>query len=193
MQLEAQEFLRIVEDGGNLMFWDTESQGRDGDYGRMYVVSAKSYGRETQTLSIGKNACDKGLVREAKELLDTADAWVTFYGKGHDVPLMNTRLLRWGYQPLLYKPHIDMYFQIKYKIKTGSKSQAHLLEFLQDTMTLMGVPKQQKMTVSPNVWSDLFTNFNRNIKILRERCASDAEGLESLYQVTKHLIRDIRR
>ena len=192
MQLDCQTFLRLVEKNGSLIFWDTESQGREGDYGRMYIVSVKPFNKPPVTLNIGENAQDKGLVKEAKDLLDKADCWVTFYGKGHDVPLLNTRLIRWGYPPLNVVPHIDMYFQLKYKLKTGRKSQAHLLEFLQDTMISLGIPPEKKMSVSPNVWSDLWSDYKKNIKILIDRCASDTIGLEALYKVCKHLIRDIK-
>ena len=193
MQVDPQHYLDLVEKSGRLMFWDTESQGLEGDYGRLYVCSAKLYGAKPVTFSVGESGQDKGLVRDARDYLDTADCWVTYYGKGHDVPLLNTRLVRWGYAPLLPKSHVDMYYQLKYKLKTGRHSQAHLLEFLEDTMAGMGIEPEHKMTISPNTWSDLFTRFDRNIKLLRERCASDTKGLEALYRVTRHLIRDISR
>lgn len=193
MQIAASDYLRLVEQAGNLVFWDTESQGLEADYGRMYVVSGKSFGKPPVTFSVGENGQDKGLVREARDFLNEADCWVTYFGKGHDVPLLNTRLIRWGYEPLLTKPHIDMYYVLKYRLKTGRHSQAHLLEFLEETMEGMGIEPERKMTISPNVWSDLFTRFDRNIKLLRARCESDTRGLEALYRVTKHLIRDISR
>ena len=192
MQLEAKDFLRIVEKGGKLAFFDTETGGFQADYNKMYVGAIKMYGQEAKVYAIGENACDKGLVKTLKDELEKADAWVTYYGKGFDIPMLNTRLTRWGIPPADLRPHIDMFYQLKYKLKTGRKSQAHLLEFLQDTMTIMGVPQEEKMTVSPNIWADLWTHFDRNIRILKKRCISDVVGLETLYNVTKHLIRDIR-
>lgn len=193
MQVDTPVFLDLVENKKTLFFVDTESQGLEGDYGRLYVSSVRPYRSKTITLSIGANASDKGLAKATKELLESADAWVTYYGKGHDIPLINTRLTRWGYTPITPKPHIDMYYVLRYKLKTARRSQAHMLEFLQDTMKLMGIKPQAKMTVSPNTWSDLWQNFDTNIAILRDRCASDVEGLEALYRVTRHLIRDIKR
>lgn len=193
MQLDAQDYLRLVEAQHQLASWDTESQGREGDYGRMYVVSVKPFGCPPITLSISPNGQDKALVKNARDLLHEYPVWLTYYGKGHDVPLLNTRLVRWGYAPLEPRHHIDLYFVLKYRLKTGRKSQAHLLEFLQDTMLAMGIRPERKMSISPNVWSDLFTHFKPNMKLLRERCASDTVGLEALYRVTRHLIRDIVR
>lgn len=191
-QIDAQRYLDFAEILRTLYIFDTESQGMEGDYGRLYAVSIKPFNEEPITLSIGKNACDKGLVIEAKRILEEADIWCSFYGRMHDIPLLNTRLLRWGQLPITPKPHIDMYFQLKYKLKTGRKSQAHLLEFLQDTMISLGIPPEKKMSVSPNVWSDLWSDYKKNIKILIDRCASDTVGLEALYKVCRHLIRDIK-
>lgn len=194
MQLDAQDFIRLVEQSpSKFYFWDTESQGREGDYGRLYVASIKPFGKKPTSFTIGENMQDKAMVKDARDFLNEADAWVTFYGKGHDVPLLNTRLIRWGYEPLEKKPHIDMYFQLASKLKTGRKSQAHLLEFLEDTMALAGLKPERKMSISPNVWSDLPSRYTRNISILQDRCESDCEGLEALYRVTKNLIQNITR
>lgn len=171
---------------------DTESQGRDGDYGRMYVVSVKPYGKEPTSFVIGENMQDRDMIVAARDMIGEADCIVTFYGKGHDVPLINTRLLRYGKMPLKPVHHIDMYFSLKQKLKTGSKSQAHLLEFLHETMLLMKVPLQKKMSVPPSVWSDLPAEYTKNIRILRDRCESDVAGLENLYRVCRHLLRDIK-
>ena len=193
MQINCQHYLDLVEREHLLAAWDTESQGFEGDYGRLYVVSVKPFGKDPITLSIAENGQDKGLVKDARDLLHEYPCWTTFYGKGHDVPLLNTRLVRWGYAPLDPTHHVDMYYVLKYRLKTGRKSQAHLLEFLGDTMDDLGIPRESKMTISPNVWSDLFTSFPKNIRLLRERCESDAMGLESLYRVTRGLIKDIAR
>ena len=193
MNIDCQHYLDLVENEHLLAAWDTESQGFEGDYGRMYVVSVKPFGKEPITLSLSENGQDRGLVKDARDLLHEYPCWMTFYGKGHDVPLLNTRLVRWGYAPLETRHHIDVYFLVKHRLKTGRRSQAHLLEFLGETMDLLDIPRVAKMTVSPNVWSDLFTNFPKNIRLLRNRCASDTVGLEALYRMTRHLIRDIAR
>ena len=193
MQVDVQRYLDFLEDSGKFYFVDTESQGLEGDYGRLYVGSVKEFDGPTTTFYIGENFSDRGMVRDLKDKMEEADAWVTFYGKGHDIPLINTRLARWGYKPLEQRHHIDMFYQLVRKLKTARKSQAHLLEFLEDTMEILGLKVERKMTISPNVWSDLPTHYHRNIKILRDRCDSDVDGLKVLYQVTRGLIRDIKR
>lgn len=192
MQVDPQRYLDLVEKSGKLYMVDSESQGREADYGRLYVISVKPYGQDPTSFVIGENMQDKGMVVAARDMIDEADCIVTFYGKGFDVPMINTRLLRYGKLPLKPVHHIDMYFTLKPKIKTGSKSQAHLLEFLHDTMEAAGIPAEKKMTVAPNVWSDLPAFYHKNIRILRKRCESDTAGLESLYRAARHLIREIK-
>lgn len=133
------------------------------------------------------------MVRDTKEVLSDADCIVTFYGKGHDKPLINTRLARWGYKPLRPVHHIDMFFIVKHNLKTARKSQAHLLEFLQDTMQILGLPKEEKMTVGPHIWADLWTHYPQYIKILQKRCESDVLGLEVLYKALRGIIKDVKR
>ena len=167
------------------MFWDCETTGRQGDYDSITVVSCKPYGRKPVTFQIRQLGNDQRVVREAKEYLEKADAWVTYYGKGFDVPFLNTRLLKWSVPPVDPRPHVDMYFSLKPKMLVGRRSQAHLLEFLETP--------QKKMTVSPNVWAGLAVHFKENMAILVRRCESDTRGLEALYKKTKHLIRDVPR
>ena len=193
MNLPASDFLRFVEAQKSIVFWDTEGSSLAGDYGSIHVVSMKPYGKAPVTFQVKHAETDHRVVVAARNWLNQSYAWVTFYGKGHDVPLLNTRLLRWGEKPLESRPHIDLYFTLKPKLKTGRKSQAHLLEFLQETMKSLGLKPEKKMTIAPNVWSDLQANFAPLIQTLVQRCESDTRGLEMLYRCTKHLIRDITR
>lgn len=192
MQLDPQTYLNLVEQAGDLLFVDCESQGREADYGRLYVISVKSFNKDPESFVIGENMQDKGMVIAARDRIDKASCIVTFYGKGFDVPMINTRLLRYGKMPLKPKLHLDCYFMLKPKLKTGSKSQAHLLEFLDDTMRGLGISVRKKMTVNPSVWSDLPADYHKNIRILKERCESDCAGLESLYKATRHFVRDLK-
>ena len=184
-QVEVQKFLRWIEGDHTLYTWDIESSGLNGDYAQILVISIKPYGLDPVTFTLKKGHSDKSMCRKASEFLSEADAWLTYYGKGFDVKMLNTRLLYWGLPLLEKQPHIDLFYVLKYFIKTGSKSQAHLLNFLE-------LP-EDKMTVHPSAWGQLSVNFSENMQILIERCESDCIGLEALYDRTKLAIRDVRR
>lgn len=184
-QVEIQKYLRWIEQDHTLFTWDIESSGLNGDYAQILVISIKPYGEDCVTYSLKKGHSDKAMVRAASKMLSSADAWLTYYGKGFDVKMVNTRLLYWGLPMLVKQPHIDLFYVLKYFMKTGSKSQAHLLNFLE-------LP-QEKMTVHPSAWSQLSVNFTENMEILIERCESDCIGLEALYDRAKLAIQDARR
>lgn len=193
MQLDAQNFLDLVETTHKLASWDTESTGLAGDYGSIICASVKPFGRDPITFAVEQLGNDRKVVRELADHLATFEGWITYYGKGHDVPLVNTRLVRWGLPPLVRRPHLDLYFTVKHRTKTGRRSQAHMLEFLEETMEDLGIEPASKMTISPNVWADLARKFTANMRILRARCESDTVGLEALYRMTRRLVRDITR
>ena len=184
MQLDVQDFLRLAEQTGSIVFWDTESTGLDGSYNSMLVESIKPYNEPPLTFQVEQLGNDRKVLREAKEVLEGALAWVTYYGRLHDVPLMNTRLLKWGLEPLKPHLHLDMYWQVR-KLKTGRRSQAHVLEFLNTS--------EQKMSLSPSVWSEMGMDFEKNIKTLVKRCESDTAGLEALYKRLKGLVQDLKK
>lgn len=186
MQVDTQDFLDMVEETSTLYTWDIESHGFNADYGQAYMISIKPFGKKPVSFAIGPNMNDKQMVIDAAHMLNQAKCWMTYYGKGFDVKFVNTRLLLHGEQPLNSPPHLDLYYALKPKLKTSRKSLGHLLNFFE--------MEDEKMTVSPNVWAGLAGDgFNKNIKILRERCESDCVGLESLYSRTRHLIKEVRK
>jgi uncharacterized protein YprB with RNaseH-like and TPR domain len=185
MRIEPQTFLRLVEETGRLVTIDIEALGLRGDYNSVVVVSVKPFGREPVSIRVSKPGQDRAVVREAKAALERAEAWITYFGKGFDIPMLNTRLLRWSLPPIEKRPHIDMYYTLKSNLLTARRSQGHLLSWLK-------LP-EEKMTVSADVWASLPSEPQEGIRVLTERCESDVRGLEALYDRTKHLIRDITR
>jgi len=185
MFIEPEVFLRLAEKAGTLLFVDIEATGLRGDYNSVLVVSGKPYGKPPMSYAVEQPGNVKRIVREAKEMMESADAWVTYYGKGFDVPMLNTRLLKWNLAPIMKRPHLDMYFTLKSNLLTARRSQSHLLAWL-DT-------PEQKMTVGADVWNDVLHNFKPAIKTLTARCESDVDGLEALYRKTKHLVRELKK
>ncbi len=99
--------------------------------------------------------------------------------------MLNTRLLKWGYEPIEKRPHIDLYYTLKYNILTARKSQGHLLSWLETP--------EEKMTVSADMWNAIVRDVDAAMPTMIKRVESDCKGLRSLYFRTKHLIREIKR
>lgn len=185
MQIEAQDFLHLVEGSGHLAFVDIETTGTKGDYNSILCVSIKPYGKKPYSLVTKQPGNDQATAKRAKEEMEKYLCWVTYYGRMFDVPLINTRLTRWGQPPVDKRHHVDMYFTLKYNLLTGRRSQAHLLRFFDC--------EKQKMDMSPEEWNKVLADPVRNMGRMVQRCESDTEGLEALYRRTSHLIREIRK
>ena len=185
MQVEPQNYLDLVEGNSSIAFIDIEALGLRGDYNSVICVSVKPYGRDPYTFAIKQPGNDEKVVRDAKKDLESYNCWVSYYGKGFDIPMLNTRLLKWGQPPIDKRFHLDMYFSLKANILTSRRSQGHLL-------TWLGTP-EQKMGVSASAWSELPFRVKEHLPTMIERCESDVSGLEALYRKTRHLIREIKR
>jgi len=183
--IETQELLKLLEETGRLCFWDLESSGTNGDYNSILVGSVKPYGGKVTTFQVGTPGNDKKLVRDLAEHLEGFSAWCGFYSKGFDIKMLRTRMLVHGLTDIQLRPHLDLYYIMKYATNTSRRSQAHLLE-------LLNTP-QKKMTVSANVWAEVSADPRKHMKTLVSRCESDVEGLEALYIKTRHLIKDLKR
>jgi len=185
MQLPEQEFLDLMEETHKICFFDIEATGLRGDYNSVLVVSAKPYGRRALSLAVSRPGNDQRVVREAKALLESFSCWVGYYSKGFDIPMLNTRLLRWGVPPIEKRPHIDMYYTLKANTLMARRSQAHILSWL-------GTP-QQKMSVSAEKWNKILSDTEATMPEMIRRCESDCAGLEAGYKQARHLIREIKR
>lgn len=185
MQLPAQDFLRLVEDNGTLVVWDLETQGLNADYGGLICGSVKIVNGPITTFKIEQLGNDRKVARELKDYLESFDCWITQYGKMFDVKFLNTRLLKWGLEPLDPRPHVDTFFVNKTHLKLSSGSQAQLLSFLGT--------KQQKFHLGPDNWANLGYEFETKMPQIIKRCELDVKGLEQGYHKIKHVIRDVKR
>lgn len=197
MQIEAQTFLRLVEHAGSICFFDIEATGLKGDYNSILCISVRPLNEPAKTFSIVRPGLDKGVVRQAADYMEEFDCWVSYYGKGFDVPMINTRLLKWGMEPIKKKPHIDLYYTLKANLNTARRSQAHLLDWLRIDHTGESVDTDNrdvvhKMSVSADEWNRVLTDPAKAMKTMVKRCESDTLGLQSLYLRTRHLVKEIK-
>lgn len=184
-QVDAQDYLGLLEAASQIVFVDIEATGLRGDYNSVLVVSIKPYGKKPTSYVVKQPGNDQKVVNDAKAALEAAQCWVTYYGKGFDIPMLNTRLLKWGSRPIDKRHHIDMYYSLKSNLLTARRSQGHLLSWL-------GTP-EQKMTVSAEEWNAVIRGAEGSMDTMVKRCESDVKGLEGLYKKTRHLIREIKR
>lgn len=185
MQIDPQVFLDMAEASHKLAFVDIEVTGLRGDYNSVLVVSVKPYGGKPVSYVVARQGQDRKVVSDAAAALEEYTCWVTYFGKGFDIPMLNTRLLRHGLSPIDKRLHIDMYYVLKYNLLTARRSQSHLLSWLNTP--------QQKMSVGAETWNEVVAGDPVALATMVRRCESDTRGLEALYKKTRHLIADIKR
>jgi uncharacterized protein YprB with RNaseH-like and TPR domain len=186
MQIDPQDYLWMAEQTGQLAFWDIEATQLNADLGSVLCASVKPYGKKPYTFKIKAVGNDVKVVRDLAEALEEYHCWCTYYGKGFDVPFVNTRLLKWGYPPVSPRHHIDLFFTLKSNTKMSSKGLGRFA-------SLLGAEDQQKLGVSQNVWSEMAFRVDKHMPTMVQRCESDCEVLEALYDKTKHIIKEIKR
>jgi uncharacterized protein YprB with RNaseH-like and TPR domain len=184
VQIATQDYLEMVAESNKIAFFDIEATGLRGDYNSILCISIKPFKDEPTTFAIKQLGNDQKVVKEVKRYMSTFHCLVGYYSKGFDWPMINTRLLKWGYDPLEKRHHIDMYYQLKSHLLTARRSQGHLLAWL-------GTP-EQKMGVGADAWSEMGFKIDEHLPTMIERCESDVKGLQDLYVRTSHLIGDVK-
>jgi uncharacterized protein YprB with RNaseH-like and TPR domain len=180
MQIEVPDYLRLLENSGTLLFFDIETNNLNADYGEAVVFSGKWFGAKRPFTISQRDMSERRMLTEVKSILeDQADCIVSYNGKRFDVPFLNTRCLEFRKDPLPKLHHIDLYFTLKPKLRTGRKALGTIGNWLQ--------LQEDKMSVPPKAWRE------KNYKKLIARCESDVLLLEQLYDRTKHLIYDIKK
>ena len=185
MNVNPQDYLKLVEQTHQLASWDIEATQLNADLGSCLCASVKPYGKKPYTFRVKAVGNDVKVVRDLKDALEEYHCWLTYYGKGFDLPFINTRLLKWGYPPIDGRHHIDLFFTLKANTKMSSKGLGRFA-------SLLGTD-DQKMGVSQNVWSEMGYSLGKHMPTMVRRCESDTAVLEGLYDRTKHLIKEIKR
>ena|SRR2546422_3960958 len=183
MQVDIDVFLKLAEKAGAVAMLDIEATGLRADYNSVLVVSFKPHGKRPISFTASKAGDDRSLMEQITKEMAKYQVIVTYYGKGFDAPMLESRLLFHNMPPLPKHHHLDMYWLVKGRLKTARRSQAHLLEWL-------SLP-EEKMTLSADVWNQVCSNFDETIGTLVKRCESDVRGLEVLYDRCKHLQRNV--
>src|SRR5262245_60717008 len=96
-----------------ILFFDIESTGLNATFGTILCIGYKWWGQPKvhvpTILDYSKNNLldDKGLVREFAKIYEQADFCCGHYASRFDVPMIQSKLLRYGLGPLPPVPLID--------------------------------------------------------------------------------------
>jgi len=185
MQIPTATFVELVEDSNRVVFPDSEFSNLRADFGTLICVSLRPLQRKTKTFCVERLGNDREVIAATMAELGKYSLVVTFYGTWADIPYLRSRALRWGQPDIPQLAHCDLYRNIRKATVLSKRNQGHLTEWL-------ALPDDAaKMKVSPNVWSELATDAEHNLKTLEKRCETDVQGLEALWHRSKHLIKTL--
>jgi len=185
LKVEAQDYLKLVQKCNSVLFFDIESTGLNGDYDSTLVTSfQKYYDKAPYSYFVINVGNDVQALLQAKAELEAADLWVSYYGKGFDIPFLNTRLLKHGFAPIQKKPHLDFYYTLSANLKTSRRSLAHIARWLE--------LEEQKMDVPPTAWSNIVNEYDKYMPLMINRCESDVRLLLEVYAKCAHLVKEIK-
>ena len=185
MNVDAKDFLPMVEETKRICFFDIEASGLKADYNSILCASIQPYKGKVTTYATERPGDDKMLVRQIRDELEKYLVIVGYYSKGFDLPMIRSRLLHFNMRDILPQYHVDMYYSLKGKTLVARRSMAHMSEWLD--------LEHKKMSVGPQVWNDVLARPKSTMNILIKRCEADVIEVMDLYDRTKHLIKEIKR
>lgn len=180
---------KFIEPKARILLWDIETSHLKADFGtvlccgwkwldekRIHVPAITDYrGWDHDATN------DKNLIRDFAKVLTEADIWVTYYGKGFDVPYIQAKLLEHGLPFLPNTRHVDLFFTVKHNMAISRKSLANVSWFLR--------LNAKKTPVDGRTWKKAMTGHKQSIKYVVDHCYSDVELLEEAYLRLRPLVR----
>jgi len=158
------------------LFVDTETTGFDADFGRFICAVCKEYRRSPVVIEAEVYDDRQACIRLRNKLEDY-DIIVAFYGKGFDIPFLQSRLLIHNERRLEPRLFIDPYQVARNTFKRSIKRKS--LESLAD---VLGLPDDlQKIKVRRSTWNLARDGKDEERQKVIERCIGDVLTLEAVY------------
>jgi len=156
---------------------DIETTDLKADFGRIICAVIKEYGsrREATLYKPVDYRKDYNCLMRIKHRLEQFDVCVTHYGKGFDIPFLNTRLLIANETRVKKMFHVDTYYISRNKMKSTMSRKS--LKALGDTLQL----DDQKMNIPRHIWNTARDGDKNSIDMIGKRYISDVCMTEELY------------
>lgn len=151
------------------------------DEARSVIRSKKSFKIDPESeskLCVG----DDEILEEIHSIINQADIVVTYYGKGHDMPFINGRLLRKGLYLNPNIKHIDLYRTVKSAMRLSSHRLDNVAAFL-------GTDRKEK--VSYALWPRTWAGDYDALLDMAHYCRGDVTALEGPFNALLPFMKDL--
>ena len=119
-----------------ILLWDIESTGLNATFGTILCIGWKWHGQRKVTVDTILDGShtgmldDSGVVHRFASVFQEADYHVTWYGAKYDLPMVQTKLMKYGMAPLPTITHLDLWFHARYKMRLHNNRLATVSEYL---------------------------------------------------------------
>lgn len=173
------DILAVAEECPQLRvgFWDIETTDLKGNIGVIIASCIKEVGKDEVIVQregrTGSN--DKQLCIAIRDQLEQFHIIFGYYSRGFDLPMLNTRLLRWGERSVKPMMHCDVYFSMVRSGPTINTTNRRLDTILKHLRT-----KNQKTPLNPEVWQRAALDGDKeSMDIIVEHCIADVKSTEA--------------
>lgn len=128
---------------------------------------------------------DTLLARAIRDRLMQSDIIVSYNGRMFDIPFINTRLVMNNDDSMSKMKHLDLYFQVRYKLRLHSSRLASVQEAL-------GLP-DAKTPIKPEHWVRALTGHRQSFDYIVKHCVLDVKVLGEAYDQLRHLVEHISK
>lgn len=176
------------KDGPRILVWDIESTNLNATFGTILCIGYKWIDKPKvhvpTILEHSKNGMldDRGLVEEFARVYNEADYTTAHYGVRFDLPMIKTKLLKYGLPPLPPKPLIDTWWVARRELRLHSNRLATIAEFL-------GV-KHAKTPIIFDDWLKAAHGDKKALKSVVHHCKMDVLVLEEVFLRLRPLMKE---
>lgn len=172
-----------------ILFFDIESTGLNATFGTLLCIGYKFFNDPevfVPTILDGRKRGnmldDKRLVERFAKIYNHCDYSVGHYSSRFDLPMIRTKLLKYGLPPLAPKPHIDTWWIARRELKLHSNRLAVLQDFLGCASS--------KTPLKPDDWIQAAHGSKAALDYIVEHCRCDVLVLEEVFLKLRPLAKE---
>ena len=179
----------MTNSDSRILLFDIESTHLKADWATVLCIGWKWYGEETVEVPSlmdykgWKNDVtdDRKLLTSFYQTLSTADLLVTYFGKGFDIKMLQSKFLEYNLTVLPNIPHVDLFYTVKSNMTLTRKS-------LDNVSRYLGF-ENEKTHLDGKTWKRAMAGHVDAMNYVIEHCSADVLVLEELYTKLRPMIR----
>lgn len=165
---------------------DIEATGLTGDFHIVLCAVIKRFGINDKPvvfrIDIKKPdlmEAERKLLLEIKDYIEkNLDGVITYYGSRYDIPMLRTRMLAQGIDPLDKLRHLDMYFTIRRTLVLTSRRMANVNELIRRN-DVKSTP--EKTRIGTEFWQGaVYSRDKASMDYIVDHCVKDVLILEGI-------------